>query len=98
MILTKNDLVCLVTDDSISPKDYLSSKINVLNRPFFYYSVDQGKTISIVSCIENERDSKFGIMPFYNNLIYSRPLNIVDNIHGFMRNCSVRSIQFIRMF
>lgn len=96
MILTENDLVCLVEEDEIDPQDYLKEKINVLNKGFFYYSVDNNKTIRIISCIEDT--NKLGVIPFYKNIVKSKDLNLVDTMHGYMPNCRVQNFELMSRF
>jgi len=95
MILTENDLVCFVEDpydEEFPPEEYLKLKENIVSKVFLYYSLDDDN-LNIISCID-DYSTKF----FYNNLIFSNNLNLVDNIHGLLRNCSVNNIEFNKIF
>lgn len=95
MILTENDLVCFVEDPydvEFPPEEYLKLKENIISKVFLYYSLDKNN-LDIISCIDD-----YSISFFYNNLVYSKNLNIVDNIHGLLKNCSVNNIEFNKVF
>lgn len=95
MILTENDLVCFVEDpydEEFPPEEYLKLKENIVSKPFLYYSLNNNN-LDIISYIDN-----YAIDLFYQNLIYSKPISLVDNIHGLLKYCSVNNIEFSKVF
>jgi hypothetical protein len=98
MIMTENDLACYVSDpydDEMTPLDHLMIKENIISRAFLYYYLDTDtKELAIMSHIENVEYAEEGVLPFIENLAHNSSLNIVDTIHGVLKDCYTQSINF----